>query len=94
MTLPDLYHLTIANEDALWAWLDAHHAQPDSVLLVTYKAADKQRYVSRTQVLDALIAYGWIDGRRYVYDEAKTAQLISPANNKNGQNHIVTAMIP
>ena len=78
MTLPDLCHLTIENEEALWAWLDAHHSQADSVLLVTYKAADKQRYVSRTQVLDALIAYGWIDGRRYVYDEAKTAQLISP----------------
>ena len=78
MTLPDLFHLTITSEDALWQWLDANHSQTDSILLVTYKAADKQRYVSRPQVLDALLAHGWIDGRRYGYDEAKTAQLISP----------------
>ena len=33
--------------------------------------------MSREQVLDELIAHGWIDGRRLKVDETRTAQLIS-----------------
>lgn len=76
--LPDLEQIEIKNAEALWAWLDAHHAQEASVLLVTWKATKREWYVSREAVLDALIAYGWIDGRRYVVDTARTAQLIAP----------------
>lgn len=61
-----------------WAWLSEHHAQTDSVWLVTWKAAQRDRYVSREEVLDALIAYGWIDGRRMKLDVERTMQLISP----------------
>ncbi|WP_050531930.1 YdeI/OmpD-associated family protein [Pseudaestuariivita atlantica] len=68
----------VASEAALWDWLDAHHGQEASVILVTYKKAVPGKYVSRDAVLDALIAYGWIDGRRYAVDEARTGQLISP----------------
>ena len=62
----------------LWTWLAAHHAQTDSVWLVTWKAAAPDRYVSRDAVLDALIAHGWIDGRRLKLDDLRTMQLISP----------------
>ena len=48
-----------------------------AVWLVTFKAVDRARYVSRGAVLDALIAYGWIDGRRMTLDETRTMQLIS-----------------
>ena len=67
----------IAGTDELWTWLDANHGQDESVWLVTFKAADRSRYVSRDAVLDALIAYGWVDGRRMVLDQARTMQLIS-----------------
>lgn len=63
---------------ALWDWLARHHGQEASVLLVSYKAVTREWYVSREAVLDALIAYGWIEGRRYVVDGARSAQLISP----------------
>lgn len=62
----------------LWAWLEANHSQSDSVWLVTYKAADRAKYVAREAVLDALIAYGWIDGRRLKLDDSRSMQLISP----------------
>lgn len=76
---PDLDRVEIREEGALWAWLDTHHARDASVLLVTYKKAAGARYVSRDAVLDALIAYGWIDGRRWVHeDPTRTMQLISP----------------
>ncbi|MEM6973039.1 MAG: YdeI/OmpD-associated family protein [Pseudomonadota bacterium] len=68
----------IACDDELWAWLSAHHGQAESVWLVTWKAAHRDRYVSRDQVLDALIAFGWIDGRRMNLDTERTMQLISP----------------
>ena len=36
----------------------------------------KDKYVSRDEVLDALLAYGWVDGRRYALDEHQTMQLV------------------
>jgi uncharacterized protein YdeI (YjbR/CyaY-like superfamily) len=76
---PDRFErVEIASAQALWDWLGLHHARPDSVWLVTWKAAHPDRYVSREAVLDALIAHGWIDGRRLKLDDARTMQLISP----------------
>lgn len=76
---PDLPQIEIASQDDLWTWLDRNHAQQTSVLLVTWKKAAVAAYVGRDAVLDALIAYGWVDGRRYVHDDPKrTIQLISP----------------
>ncbi|MEL6565891.1 MAG: YdeI/OmpD-associated family protein [Pseudomonadota bacterium] len=75
--LPDMPQVEVTSTRALWAWLAAHHAT-DGALLVTWKAAHRDRYVSREAVLDALIAYGWVDGRRYVVDADRTAQLITP----------------
>ena len=69
--------LEISSAEALWAWLSEHHASPVSVRLVTWKAHHPRKYVSRDAVLDALLAHGWIDGRRFRVDEDRTAQLIS-----------------
>jgi uncharacterized protein YdeI (YjbR/CyaY-like superfamily) len=70
--------IEITDASQLWDWLARNHAQPDSVWLVTWKAAHPTRYVSREAVLDALIAHGWIDGRRLKLDADRTMQLISP----------------
>jgi uncharacterized protein YdeI (YjbR/CyaY-like superfamily) len=58
-------------------WLTAHHMQADSIWLVTWKKAPGAPYVSMAQVLDELIAFGWIDGLRRKLDAARTMQLIS-----------------
>lgn len=68
----------VTSEDALWAWLEARHSLSRSVWLVTWKAARRDKYLSREQVLDALVAYGWTDGRRMKLDDDRTMQLISP----------------
>jgi uncharacterized protein YdeI (YjbR/CyaY-like superfamily) len=68
----------ITSADDLLLWLEKHHKSLKSIWLVTWKAAYPERYVSRDTVLDALIAYGWIDGRRHKLDAARTMQLISP----------------
>ncbi len=68
----------VGSAAALWDWLAANHGQAESVWLVTWKKAAGARYVSREEVLDALVAWGWTDGIRRVLDEARTMQLISP----------------
>lgn len=46
--------------------------------LVTYKKADPDRYISRDQVLDELLCFGWIDGARRALDARRTMQLVGP----------------
>ncbi|MEO0494437.1 MAG: hypothetical protein AAF081_13595 [Actinomycetota bacterium] len=80
---PDLDRLEITTANELWSWLDANHHRDAGVLLVTWKAKHRDRYVSRDEVLDALLAHGWIDGRRYALDASRTMQLISPRRHQN-----------
>ncbi|WP_296417567.1 hypothetical protein, partial [Pseudooctadecabacter sp.] len=70
--------IDIPSPAAHWDWLEAHHGQTDSVRIVTHKAHVPDKYLSRDDILDALMAYGWIDGRRFVVDADRTAQLIAP----------------
>ena len=79
----DRPRVEIACETALWDWLDAHGAASDGVWLVTWKAAHRDRHVGREAVLDALIAHGWIDGRRMKLDADRTMQLITPRRQRD-----------
>lgn len=68
----------VSSAAQLRAWLEAHHAQHEAVWLVTYRKAAGDRYLSTDQVLDELVAFGWIDGIRRRIDEVRTRQLVSP----------------
>lgn len=63
---------------ALERWLAENHARAGSVWLVTWRKHTGARYLSTGQVLDALIAWGWVDGRRMKLDADRTMQLIAP----------------
>ena len=69
--------IEITSSEELRAWLITHHTQEESVWLVTYKKTIPSKYVSRWDVLDELICFGWIDGIRRKLDDEKTMQLIS-----------------
>lgn len=68
----------IISKEELRNWLEAHHSQDESVWLVTYKKTTPGKYVSRWDVLDELICFGWIDGVRRKLDTERTMQMISP----------------
>ena len=70
--------IEIASSEELRGWLDENYAHAESVWLVTYKKSKPEKYVSRWDVLDELICFGWIDGIRRKLDEHRTMQLISP----------------
>lgn len=69
----------VTSADQLWSWLAANHDRDDGVWLVTWKkSVSPSRYVSRDEVLDALVAWAWIDGRRMARDDGRTMQLVTP----------------
>jgi uncharacterized protein YdeI (YjbR/CyaY-like superfamily) len=68
----------VRSEADLHAWLLQHHGQAESVWLVTWKKKPHAPFVSMDEVLDELIAFGWIDGLRRKLDDDRTIQLISP----------------
>jgi uncharacterized protein YdeI (YjbR/CyaY-like superfamily) len=68
----------VRSADELRAWLDAHHARPEGVWLVTYRKHAGDAYMSRDAVLDELLCFGWIDGVARKVDDDRTMQLISP----------------
>lgn len=79
--MPDLerfQRVEVGSAAELRQWLLEHHQQHEAVWLVTYKKAVPSRYVTTSEVLDELIAFGWIDGIRRALDEERTMQLISP----------------
>lgn len=76
--LDERERVEVSSSNQLWDWLHTAHSQHESVWLVTWKAANQDKYVSHDEVLDALIAFGWIDGRRMKLDEKRTMQLIAP----------------
>lgn len=78
MTPESFEQVEVRSAEEFRQWMDVHHRREAGVWLVTWKAAHRDRYVSREAVLDVLIAYGWIDGRRMKLDDARTMQLVSP----------------
>ena len=70
--------VVVESQAALRKWLLEHHKQEASVWLVTYKKSEKEKYVSREEVLDELLCFGWIDGIRRKRDEKTSMQLIAP----------------
>lgn len=68
----------VTSKQALWDWLSANHDREDGIWLVTWKATHRDKYLSRDAVFDALLAHGWIDGRRMAVDDDRTSQFVSP----------------
>ena len=71
-------HVEVGSAADLHRWLLEHHGQSEAVWLVTWKKAVPLRYVPHEQVLDELVAFGWIDGLRRRVDDERTRQLVSP----------------
>ena len=69
--------IEISSVEELRSWLFKNHDQANSVWIVTYKKSEGHKYVSRWEVLDELICFGWIDGIRRKLDDKRTMQLIA-----------------
>jgi uncharacterized protein YdeI (YjbR/CyaY-like superfamily) len=72
----------IANAAQWRDWLAAHYRQSESVWAVTSLKSVPDRYVSRFELLDEALCYGWIDGLRRKLDDRRTMQLFSPRRHQ------------
>jgi uncharacterized protein YdeI (YjbR/CyaY-like superfamily) len=70
--------IEVHSQEELRTWLLNNHRQKESIWLVTFKKHHPNKYVSREEVLDEILCFGWIDGIRRKLDEDKTMQLLSP----------------
>ena len=70
--------VALDSEQALWDWLEANHQRAEGVWFITYKKSAGDKYLSTDQLLDAGLAYGWVDGIRRKLDDQRTMQLYSP----------------
>ena len=69
--------IEIESSEDLRNWLSQNYSNENSFWLVTYKKSETTKYVSRWDVLDELLCFGWIDGIRRKLDDKRTMQLIS-----------------
>lgn len=76
--MDEFEQVEVSSVAGLREWLEVNHAQEASIWLVTFKKHVEGKYVSREEVLDEILCFGWIDGRRKKLDDERTMQLLSP----------------
>ncbi|MEM9864524.1 MAG: YdeI/OmpD-associated family protein [Myxococcota bacterium] len=76
--MKDFAHVPIFSADDLDRWLEAHHAQRESVFLERLKKAEGEGYVPYEQVVRTCLRWGWIDSHVRKLDERRSLLLISP----------------
>lgn len=64
-------------------WLSKNYFQKESVWLVHYKFSTKLSDLTRENLVDTLLCYGWIDSVPGKVDETKTKIRISPRRPKS-----------
>ncbi|MFN8111694.1 MAG: YdeI/OmpD-associated family protein [Solirubrobacterales bacterium] len=68
----------------LRAWLESNHDASDGVWLVTHKKTSVSgTYVSWTEIVDELIAFGWVDSVQKRLDEDRSKIQITPRKAKS-----------
>jgi uncharacterized protein YdeI (YjbR/CyaY-like superfamily) len=77
-----LAQIEVRSTKELERWLRKHHGQHESVWLVTYKK-HRPEYVAYGEVVDVLLAWGWIDSLPRKLDDDRTMHLISPRKPKS-----------
>ncbi len=67
----------ISSKQELRNWLLKNNGQSESVWIVTYMKHIGDCYVSKEQILDEVLCFGWVDGIRRKLNDNQTMQLIS-----------------
>jgi uncharacterized protein YdeI (YjbR/CyaY-like superfamily) len=72
----------VRSREDLRDWLRANHGQEESVWVVRWMKAPGRPYLSRLEVLDEVLCWGWIDGIARKLDGERTMQLLSPRRHQ------------
>lgn len=73
----DFPRVEIAGRDEWRRWLERHHAQAESIWLVTWKKG-RGPHVPYADVVEEALCFGWVDSLPRRLDDARTMLLLSP----------------
>ena len=82
----------VRDRSALRDWLRAHHAQHESVWLVTWKKGTAH-YTPFQEFVEELLCWGWIDSQARKVDSERTATLISPRKTKSAWSGVNKGLV-
>jgi uncharacterized protein YdeI (YjbR/CyaY-like superfamily) len=84
----DSDHLVCQTLDDWEAWLERHHADSGGVWMKIAKKGSGVETVRYPEVLDAAIAWGWIDARRHSHDDTYYLQRFTPRGPRSKWSQI------
>ena len=88
---PDLPLVEVATRAEWRGWLEAHHAQPSGVWVVTTKKASVPpggEHVSAVDLNEECLCFGWIDSKPGKVDDRRTALLCTPRTPGSGWSKV------
>jgi uncharacterized protein YdeI (YjbR/CyaY-like superfamily) len=85
--------IDVASREEWRAWLEAHHEQQESILLVTWRKGTSPRYIPTPEIVEEALCFGWIDSTRRKLDEDRSTLLISPRRPRSGWSAINKARV-
>lgn len=85
MGAEDYEHVEVTSVEQVRDWLAHHHAQTESVWLVTWKKkAAPDKYVGYDDIVRELLCFGWIDAKVMTLDEDRSRMIIAPRRARSG----------
>ena len=89
--LDGLTRVEVHARDELARWLARHHGQTEAVWLVTHKKG-AAHHVPRGEIVETLIAWGWIDSLPRALDAERSMLLIAPRKPKSAWSAVNKAI--
>lgn len=83
MSVHQLSVIDPKTRSAFRAWLRAHHTQIESVWVTVYKKGCDPSFLSRNDVVDEVLCFGWIDSRPKKLNSEAYLLLVSPRRPKS-----------
>ena len=74
----DFPRVEVQSRAELRAWLSDHHAESQSIWLVTYKKVTGDRYLPYDAIVEEALAFGWVDSVPRELDATRSMRLLSP----------------
>lgn len=79
----ELQQVEVQCRQQLRAWLEAHHAQSDSIWLVVWKK-HTPHHIPYSDIVDEALCFGWIDSQPRKLDADRSLLRLSPRKPRSG----------
>ncbi len=84
----DRPELHVSSSAELREWLEVNHASSEGVWLVVHKKSSGGPYVAWGEIVDELLAYGWVDSVQHRFDDDRSKLQITPRKPKSNWSRI------